>query len=106
MLGLVDSLARRVARRGVRRGLAEGNVAFVALGAALFGLRWLLRPEQAAVTREDLRVGETLVVRHLPPPPTRRRRRRAERQAGREALARQAAEEEARALEVLPPSGA
>ena len=106
MLGLVDSLARRVARRGVRRGLAEGNAAFLALGAAVFGLRWLLRPQQAAVTREDLRVGETLLVRHLPPPPTPRRRRQAERQAGREALARQAAEEAARALEALPAPGA
>ncbi|MDA8035033.1 MAG: hypothetical protein M0T71_12825 [Actinomycetota bacterium] len=106
MLGLVDSLARRVAPRALRRGLAEGNTTWLALGAAAFVLRWLVRPEQAKVSSEDLRVGEALLVRHLPPPPTRRQRRRAERAAGRQVLARQAADEAARAIPELPPTGA
>lgn len=79
MLGLVDSLARRVVRRGLRRGLAEGSAAWIALGALAWLARLLLRPEQPRVATEQLRLGETLVVRHLPPPPTRRQRRKAAR---------------------------
>jgi len=79
VFGLVDSLARRVARRGLRRGLADGSAAWIALGAAAWLLRLLVRPEQPKVTREELRVGETLLVRHLPPPPTRRQQRKATR---------------------------
>jgi hypothetical protein len=81
VLGLVDSLVRRVVRKGVRRGLAEGNLTWLALSAGAWLLRMLLRPEPAEVTREELRVGETIVVRHLPPPPTRRQRKRAARRA-------------------------
>lgn len=105
MAGLVDALARRIAQKGLRRGLAEGNGALVALGAAAWLLRLVLRPEQAKVTREDIRLGETLIVRHLPPPPTRRQRRKAERQAGRAALAASEAEEAERvaAATASPP---
>lgn len=85
MGGLVDSLARRALRKGLRRGLAEGNVTWIALAAAAWLARTLVRPEPAKVTTEDLRVGETIVVRHVPPPPTRRQRRKAARRATRAA---------------------
>ena len=100
MAGLVDSLVRRAVRKGLRQGLAQGSAGWVALGAAAWLLRFVLRPEPAKVTREDLRLGETLVVRHLPAPPTRRERRKAERRAGRAVLAARAAEDAADARRV------
>ena len=79
MIGLVDSLARRLVRRGIRRGLAEGSTLWVAIGALAWLVRLLARPDAPKVARERLRLGETIVVTHAPAPPSRRARRRAAR---------------------------
>jgi len=75
---LLDPIARRLVRRGVRQALAEGSGVWLAIGVVAAVVRLLLRPEEPQVVHEELRVGETIVVRHLPGPaqPTRRERRR------------------------------
>lgn len=80
---VLDPLARQLVRRGLRHGLGEGSTLWLALGLAAALARLLTRPEQPRVVREELRVGETIVVKHLPGParPTRRERRRATRTA-------------------------
>jgi len=79
VFGLVDSLARRLVRRGLRQGLLGGSTAWVAIGAAAWLARLMLRPEEPKVVRQDLRFGESIVVTHVAAPPTKRQRRRAAR---------------------------
>jgi len=79
VLGLVDSLARRAARRGLRRALAEGSAAWLAVAVAAWIVRLLSRQDRPKVVRAEIRLGERLLVSHVPPPPTRRERRRARR---------------------------
>src|ERR1700689_5380362 len=69
MLGLVDNLARRIVRRGFRRGLIEGSSIWLVAGALAWLVRIVVRPEAPKMTREDLRVGESIIVTHLPAPP-------------------------------------
>ncbi len=78
---VLDPLTRRLLRRGLREGLFEGSSIWLAIGAVAAVVRLLTRPEQPKVVREDLQVGETIVVTHQPGPaqPTRRERRRAAR---------------------------
>jgi hypothetical protein len=78
MPALFDKLIRRVVRRGLRQGLLEGSAAWLVVGGLAWLLRLLLRPEAPKVLREELRVGESLTVTHLPAPPSARRRRRDE----------------------------
>jgi hypothetical protein len=81
MLGLVDSLARRLVRRSLRRGLLEGSSVWLVVGAVAWLVRLLVRPEAEKVVREDLRLGETIMVSHLAPPERVRGRKARERAA-------------------------
>ncbi len=73
----LDRLARRWVRQGLQRGLLKGESRYLVLGAAALVVRLMLRPEAPRIVREELQLGETLVVRHAPAPPTRRQRRKA-----------------------------
>ncbi len=86
MIAFLDAAARRALRRFARRAIEDPRYVILALAAALVHLA--LKPEKPVVSRVDLRLGESALVRHLPPPPTRRDRRRARRA---EARARRAA---------------
>lgn len=79
MFGLLDAAARKALRHFGQRALQDRRYLVLA-GAALLA-HLALRPEKPNVAREELRLGETLLVRHLPPPPTRRAHRRAARAA-------------------------
>jgi hypothetical protein len=68
VFSLLDTLARRLMRRGLRQGLIEGSGAWIAIGAISWLVRLLLRPQAPRVVREDLRLGESIVVRHVVPP--------------------------------------
>ncbi|MDA8295660.1 MAG: hypothetical protein M0004_03550 [Actinomycetota bacterium] len=75
MFGFLDAAAMRAMRRFVQRTIGgDPRYAVLALAAVLVHLA--LRPEKPKTAREQLALGETLVVRHLPPPPTRRQRRK------------------------------
>jgi hypothetical protein len=63
-------------RRGLRRGLVEGSVAWLAVGAAAWVVRYVTRPEPPLVARENLRLGESVLVTHLPASGRDRPRRR------------------------------
>lgn len=78
---LIDPVVRRMLRKGLRQGLIEGSSTWLAIAAVAGVARLLSRPDQPRVVREELRVGETIVVTHLPGPaqPTWRERRRAAR---------------------------
>jgi hypothetical protein len=67
MFNLFDNLARRLVRRGLRQGLLEGSTAWLLIGAFAWLARLLLRPESPRIIREELRLGETITVTHLPP---------------------------------------
>lgn len=77
MLGFLDAAARRALRRFGRRATEDPRYVVLALAALLAHVA--LKPEKPLVTRTDLRLGESVLVRHLPPPPTRRAKRRARR---------------------------
>ncbi len=63
-------------RHGLRRGLLEGSVAWIVIGAAAWVVRYVTRPEAPLVARENLGLGESLIVTHVPGPETGPRRRR------------------------------
>jgi hypothetical protein len=65
---LLHSLARRLIRRGLRRGLVEGSAAWVVIGAAAWVVHLVTRPEEPRVAREDLRLGESVLVTHVAAP--------------------------------------
>lgn len=75
MIGLLDNAARKAMRHFGQRALRDRRYLVLA-GAALLA-HLALRPEKPKVAREELRLGESMLVRHLPPSPTRRQRRKA-----------------------------
>jgi hypothetical protein len=82
---LFDRVSRRLVRRGLRQGLLEGSSIWLAVAALAWLFRLLTSAERPQIVRQDLAVGESIVVTHRPPPPTRRQLRRArrrERRAG------------------------
>jgi len=79
----LDSLTHRLIRHGLRRGLVEGSVAWIVIGAAAAVVCYVARPEAPLVGRENLRLGESVLVTHVPAPEGRRPRgRRRGRDAG------------------------
>lgn len=84
MFGFLDAAALRAMRRFVQRTIG-GDPRYAVLAVTALLLHLALRPEKPRVAREELALGEALVVRHLPPAPTRRQRRK---QARAKALAR------------------
>lgn len=90
MLGLLDAAALKVMRRFLQRALA-GERAYLVLAVAGLLAHLALRPDEPKVATEELRLGESLLVSHVPPAPTRRQRRRQERHERHERAERQAA---------------
>jgi hypothetical protein len=76
MWSALDGLSRRVMRRGLRQGLLEGSSLWLVAGALAWLFRLLATPEAPKIVREEIALGESLIVTHLPPPPTRRAARR------------------------------
>jgi hypothetical protein len=85
VLALLDRVSRRVMRRGLRQGLLEGSALWLVAGALAWLFRLLTTPEAPKVVREQIALGESLLVTHLPAPPTRRAERRDRRQQRRPA---------------------
>lgn len=105
MIGLLDSAARKALRHFGQRALQDRRYLVLA-GAALLA-HLALRPEKPKIAREELRLGEAILVRHLPPAPTRRQRRSAARKARRaDAAAAKVAAAEAPPLEIPAPGEA
>jgi hypothetical protein len=73
----VKDLADKLWRKGLRRGLWEGSDLWISLAAVAFLARTLVQQDKPKKATEELKVGESLVVTHLPAPPTRRSARRA-----------------------------
>jgi hypothetical protein len=99
----LDRWARQLVRRGIRSGLIEGSNVWLSIGAIAWLLRFLSKRPSPRVSVEQLRLGESLIVSHVPAPPRGRRakkkaarkaaeleRRRAKQQAKREASRRYA----------------
>jgi len=63
-------------RHGLRRGLVEGSVVWILVGAAAWVVHYVTRPETPLVARENLRLGDSLIVTHLPGAEAGRRGRR------------------------------
>ncbi len=78
----LDRWARQLVRRGLRSGLIEGSNVWLSIGAVAWLFRLLSRRPPAVVTTERLRLGESVVVSHVPAPP---RSRRAKKKAARKA---------------------
>jgi hypothetical protein len=78
----LDRWTRELVRRGLRSGLIEGSNLWLAIGAIAWLLRFLSRRQAPKVSVESLRLGESIVVSHVPAPPrTRRARKKALRKA-------------------------
>lgn len=81
----VDRWTRELVRRGVSAGVIEGSDAWLVIGAVTWLARLLWRRPVAEVHTETLRLGETIVVSHVPAPPrTRRAKRKAARRLSRD----------------------
>ncbi len=78
----LDRWARELIKRGIRSGLIEGSNVWLSIGAIAWLLRFLARKPSPMVSVEQLRLGESVVVSHVPAPP---RSRRAKRKAARKA---------------------
>jgi hypothetical protein len=78
----IKRLADKLSRKGLRRGVTEGSNLWLALGAVGLLVRVLAQQDKPRKVTEELRVGQSIVVSHLPAPPTRRETRRAARAAG------------------------
>ncbi len=68
-MSLFDRAVRTGIRRGFRDGLFGDSQLWLALGAVALGVRAIQRlgARKAVVVTEQLRPGETIVVRHLAP---------------------------------------
>ncbi len=82
MRNYLDRWARQLIKRGIRSGLIEGSNVWLSIGAITWLLRFLARKPSPMVSVEELRLGESVVVSHVPAPP---RSRRAKRKAARKA---------------------
>ena len=82
MRRFLDRWARQLVRRGVRSGLIEGSNLWLSIGAIAWLLRLLSKRPSPRVSVEQLRLGESMIVSHVPAPP---RSRRAKRKAARKA---------------------
>ncbi len=83
MLTLLDRVARRVMRRGLRQGLLEGSSLWLVAGMLAWLFRLLTTAESPKVVREEIALGESIVVTHCAAPPTRRALRHAAREGAR-----------------------
>src|ERR1035438_274041 len=95
MRRFLDRWARQLVRRGVRSGLIEGSNLWLSIGAIAWLLRLLSKRPSPRVSVEQLRLGESMIVSHVPAPP---RSRRAKRKAARKAaeLAQRRAKQQAK----------
>jgi len=69
----IDRWIRQLVRRGVRSGLIEGSNLWLSIGALAWLFRFLTRKSAPQVTLERLRLGESVLVSHVPAPPRSRR---------------------------------
>lgn len=67
-VGMPGRLIRRLIRTGLRRGILEGSVPWVAVAAFAGLVQLLLRAEKPKVVTEELRIGESILVTHVPGP--------------------------------------
>ncbi|MGD0439265.1 MAG: hypothetical protein ABSB52_01440 [Acidimicrobiales bacterium] len=72
----LDRWARDLIRRGIRAGLIEGSNVWLSIGAIAWLVRFLARKPSPVVSVQELRLGESIVVSHVPAPPRSRRARR------------------------------
>jgi len=79
VLALLDRISRRIVRRGLRQGLLEGSSLWLVAGVLAWLFRLLTTPERPRVVREQIALGESILVTHVPAEPTRRAARRAAR---------------------------
>jgi hypothetical protein len=95
MRRFLDRWARQLVRRGVRSGLIEGSNLWLSIGAIAWLFRLLSKRPSPRVSVEQLRLGESMIVSHVPAPP---RSRRAKRKAARKAaeLAQRRAKQQAK----------
>jgi len=91
--GSFERWTRQLVRRGIQEGLIEGSDAWLSIAAVVWLYRFLSRRPRPQVSVARLRVGESVVVSHVPPPP---RSRRARKKASREAAKREAREADER----------
>ncbi len=76
----LDRWARQLIRRGVKAGLIEGSNLWLSIGAIAWLFRFLSKRDSAQVSVQELRLGESVVVSHVPAPPrTRQARKKAAR---------------------------
>lgn len=76
MRSYFDRWVRQLIRRGVRSGLIEGSNLWLSIGAVAWLVRLLTRRPAPVVSVERLRLGESVVVSHVPAPPASRRARK------------------------------
>jgi len=76
IFSLFDQLLRRILRRALRQGVLEGSVPWLAAGAFALVARLMFRPQPPRIQREELAVGETLVITHHTAPDRRKSRDR------------------------------
>jgi len=92
----LDRWTRDLVRRGLRAGLIEGSNLWLSIASITWLVRVLVKRPPPQVRVERLRLGESLMVSHVPAPPrSRRARRKADRQAAK-LKARQAKDEASR----------
>ncbi len=71
----LDRWARQLVRRGIRAGLIEGSNLWLSIGALAWLFRFLSKHQAPEVSTESLRLGESVIVSHVPAPPRTRRAR-------------------------------
>jgi hypothetical protein len=92
----LERWARQLVKRGWRDGVVGGSNVWLSVGAVVWLFRLMWRKPAAKVHVEELALGESLLVSHVPAPPrTRRDRRKAARREVKRA-ARQAKVEASR----------